>query len=653
MKTIVLKKLDIANFKGIQALSIELNGNMEITGGNATGKSTIYEAYLWCLFGKNSSGSVMNVQPLDKENQVIHYLTTSVEAQFLVDGTPTSFKHELKEKWVTAKGTAEEKLSGNENNYYINDVPMKKSDFDNHLKGLCDIDDWLMLSSINILPSMSQEERRQRLQRIAPKFDEMEIASKYPIVEAALRDGKTIGDLAIVNRATKKKAKEDIDSIPARIDQQEKFRVHEDFTALDNELSTLTSRQVELTKEIDSACRVELTKEDAARDNDERIELAKLQEKMAGYETAARKSYNDKVSTTNLEIDNINSEMAKLEKSNAESKISATQYTLKKEAYDEQLSQMRHRWTERNEKTYIPTRTCPTCGQPMPAEQMKNAEQIWNEAKLRDLDAIRSQALEIKGKITECETRINECQNIVEQNTQRLSHLDTQRAAIEAKRQCIETTESILANNMDYQEAIQRKKQLWDGISQRQRGIEHDKQSVDERLQPLRDELTSIQKRIREIDKILAGRDTNARIDAERARLDNERIQLASVIAKCEEADVQIAAFKKERIAKVEDGVSSLFTMVHWKMYEPNITNDGEKEICQAIIDGVPYEQQNRATQYNAAVDMIVGFSNAIGVKVPLFIDNKESVEHLIDTRTQTITLSVVPGEKITFNTNL
>lgn len=87
--------------------------------------------------------------------------------------------------------------------------------------------------------------------------------------------------------------------------------------------------------------------------------------------------------------------------------------------------------------------------------------------------------------------------------------------------------------------------------------------------------------------------------------------------------------------------------MVHWKMYEPNLTNDGEKEICQAIINGVPYEQQNTATRVNAGIDICNGFAQAYGVSVPLFIDNAESVTDTLPTNGQSIKLTVVAGSEL------
>lgn len=80
------------------------------------------------------------------------------------------------------------------------------------------------------------------------------------------------------------------------------------------------------------------------------------------------------------------------------------------------------------------------------------------------------------------------------------------------------------------------------------------------------------------------------------------------------------------------------------------MTNDGEREICTPIVDGVPFAQQNTATQYNAALDIVNGFAKAYGVSVPLFIDGAESVTDLIKTDNQLITLAVKPNSALNIN---
>ena len=52
---IQLIKLRINHFKGIKSLEVDFGGTTNIRGDNATGKTTIMDAFLWLLFGKDST----------------------------------------------------------------------------------------------------------------------------------------------------------------------------------------------------------------------------------------------------------------------------------------------------------------------------------------------------------------------------------------------------------------------------------------------------------------------------------------------------------------------------------------------------------------------------------------------------------------------
>ena len=54
MKNIQIKKLSIINFKGIEKMEIDFSGKTNISGDNATGKTTIFDSITWLLFGKDS-----------------------------------------------------------------------------------------------------------------------------------------------------------------------------------------------------------------------------------------------------------------------------------------------------------------------------------------------------------------------------------------------------------------------------------------------------------------------------------------------------------------------------------------------------------------------------------------------------------------------
>lgn len=58
MKNVKLKNMKLRNFKGIAALDINFNlVDTNIYGKNATGKTTLVDAFMWLFFNKDSNGT--------------------------------------------------------------------------------------------------------------------------------------------------------------------------------------------------------------------------------------------------------------------------------------------------------------------------------------------------------------------------------------------------------------------------------------------------------------------------------------------------------------------------------------------------------------------------------------------------------------------
>ena len=72
---IKIKKLSLTNFKGIKDLAVEFNNVTNIHGENGTGKSTIFDAFTWLLFGKDSHDSKdFNIKTLDSTGKATPFL---------------------------------------------------------------------------------------------------------------------------------------------------------------------------------------------------------------------------------------------------------------------------------------------------------------------------------------------------------------------------------------------------------------------------------------------------------------------------------------------------------------------------------------------------------------------------------------------------
>ena len=75
--------------------------------------------------------------------------------------------------------------------------------------------------------------------------------------------------------------------------------------------------------------------------------------------------------------------------------------------------------------------------------------------------------------------------------------------------------------------------------------------------------------------------------------------------------------------------------------------NGNEKLTCVCTVNGTPYPDVNNAGKINAGLDIINAICNAKGVTAPIFVDNAESVNDLLDTYSQKIMLYVTKDPQI------
>ena len=294
---------------------------------------------------------------------------------------------------------------------------------------------------------------------------------------------------------------------------------------------------------------------------------------------------------------------------------------------------------------------CPTCGQELPAERiteaLTKAMQAWNAEKVKSLQAIQHEAEECKKCLNDYETANAQADERDRVDIERAQTISDEVKEIQQAIDNLCTPTTILNQDAEYQTLIAKKQDIESQLAQATQATETTQDTTATQITEITQVIASLQRLREDLLRRLAARDTNRRIDEERARLLEQQRTLADTIAQAEGVEQQILAYRKAKIMAVENGISSLFTMVRWKMYEPNVTNDGEKEICQAIINGIPYDQQNRATQVNAAIDIVNGFAKAYEVSLPLFIDNAESVTDIIPTNGQCITMTVVKNKQL------
>src|SRR5690554_554994 len=121
MKEIRLKTLNLKNFKGIHNFVLDAQGkNTCIFGENATGKSSLFDSFLWILFGKNSQWqNQFEIKPLNADGEPIHGVESSVEIVLDVNGETSVLKKIYREVWRKKRGSATAEFTGHTTDHFI------------------------------------------------------------------------------------------------------------------------------------------------------------------------------------------------------------------------------------------------------------------------------------------------------------------------------------------------------------------------------------------------------------------------------------------------------------------------------------------------------------------------------------------------------
>lgn len=632
---IELKTITLQNFKKSRNVTINFTHNVVISGGNETGKSTIYDAYLWCLFGVTYRPDT-TVQTLDSSNNIIHKLETSVSLVINYnDERDIKIERRLSERYK-AENTIEEKFLGTTQTRLIDDVPYSVSAFRDKLNSLCNVDDWFLLSNINIFWSCKVDERRRILMSLAGEINESELMQNYPAVHrGVIIEKKELSEMLKQQNITRKKANDELQTIPAKVQAQDALKVIDDFDVVEEDKKKIDLQLAD----IDAALQGVVT--NTAEQQEYENKLATENNK---YNKVREQWQTNHFQVVDEAFKNVTAASESLHEATRLQKEHSDTYVKNKTKISEltnEFNKLMQQWKDVNEKefNFAKTDVCPVCGRPytdeMKEQEYENAVNEFNAHKSNKLTEIQNKATEIHNQITvlkglvntylqvtsvsdnnNIKTKQETYNNLVKKRSELQSltwEQSNEKANADASLQAIVATKPLLVDDTTHDENKLKKKELT----------------------KKRDDLI----------KRLSGRDNNKRIEEEKVKLDKRSRELAQIVADCNEVIRQIKEYKKNKIAVVESKVNSFFSLIRWKFYEQNITNDDEKEICKAIDrNGVDYNSTNDGTVINMGIDIINGISKAKDIYVPLFVDRKESVENVLPSIQQAIYLQCIYG---------
>lgn len=637
MRSIKILRLSLENFKGHSRFELAPNGrNMAVYGDNGTGKTSIYDALTWLLFGKDSQGNGeknVEIKPLSSTGEVAdHSAITSVEAQLDVGGETICLKRTYREVWSTKRGSDTETFDGNTSEYFVDGVPCKKFAFDEQVHQLVPEELFRLLTSVSYFAGgLPWQKRREVLFQMAGTMTDREILGGAPQFQPLLEGmGKLcLEDYKKKLLAEKKGFAGAKTDIPARISECQK--TVEDLSGLDFAATKEKAEQLGA-KQTDISAQLAALEHNALADH-KRLEIreAKLElEKLEGDNRTFRA--NQMAGAPNI---------GSLENAlrNNETFLGGKQRQLLSEqnavtAYEKQIEESRARWITVNGEMFTGG-TCPTCAQQLPMEQLRQATEAFEAGKQARLREIERTAESQKQFLAQTQERITALQ-------EEISTADEQ---VEEARCALEYARNVQIVPVDMEGYEAQKSALEARIGAMEQELNTIFSGSYETRQHLQLELAEVNAQIRE-NMAICGKESALQYARERIfQLREEAKNAAACLEAIEKMLYMIETYTRYKTRVVEESVNKLFRIASFRMFREQ-ANGGLEERCDVVVNGVPYSSLNNGMKVNAGIDIINALSRYHGVSVPLFVDNAESVTKLECADTQVIRLVVSAEDK-------
>ena len=653
MKKVILKSLTLTNWRGERSRTTQFDPvSTTISGGNGLGKSRHFDAFMWLLFGKDKEDrkdfnikTVVDGQPLMKtECEVIGVLD--------VDGEEITLRRAFVEDWVKPRGQVEQVFKGNKTECYWNDTPVSVTEYQKRVNTIIDDSVFKMVTNPLFFASMPWKNQREQLFQLAGTVTDHEIAAGNVDFSALLDkiSGKSLTDFKRELSARKKRLKADLDEIQPRIDQTQRLMPEMiDFAPLEEEVARIEAEIEKVDKAMNDATERVRLQYEAIQERQSKINALKSQRQQILF---------DAQSKAKEEAFNANSNRRELEEQIKAVKREIHGYVQDENSANTQLEKLhkqvqyltaksdtlRSEWYKENEAQFNGETTCRCCGQELPESMKEAALEHFNKHKQGRLEEITSKGKAYKAEIecakkniSEVEQDKNNAISSAKVKEEELHALENQLATLSEVKQ----VEIIPDNIKEYSDLT---KQITDLEATLEAGTEKvDTSEYQERKKELSRNRDEIKAR-------LADRERIEQFKKQIANLEAKGKDLAQQIADAEREEYTVQQFTKAKIDECEKRINGLFTMVTFRLFDYTI-EDAKKEnpieTCIPLVDGVPFTVANTAGQVNAGLDIINALCNFYGITAPIFIDNRESVNQIIDTQSQVINLVVTNDKQL------
>ena len=670
MKIVKIKSITLNNyrcFNGEREFHADFGQKTRISGKNGSGKSTVKNAAMEVLTGKNADGTQTdNVRPI-VDGQEVEGVDVERTVVLDIDGKETEIKKVTKQKRERVDGVMQYVPGSNVNSYTVDGISFNQKKLDEFIsENICPPETLLACCNPNAFLSLkSTTDMRAFLEKMAG-FDLNEyiksLGAEFTEVEEITR-GHSIEAVA----KTLNKQLTDQKKATTKAETEWKYEKAKAVDSGEDDITRLTEQKVSYENQIAILDEQEKSLDDvmAAYDQkskdilDLKFEQSEIMRKANEGLVQQRKALDNEIFSMEQDKKSAENDLRMSEMDLKHANMGVDRHTAEvKKAQEDWKSYSEREYPEealeriKAEQFDESSLICPTCGQDLPVEQaekirsefeQKKAKRIadeenvktsFYEAKDKKLTEITESGNKAAADLKEAKKAQAEAERKVTELKQKITSL-----AMEIQKKQMELSklpESVdLSDNAEYQKISAKIEQAEAALREMNNGSEQRREITEKRNGYIREcakidaEINNIQRKKQaheeEVDKLY--------------QAFRESSQKEAYIQRKKDILKNFSIKKNERIASM---INPVFGEFQFEFLE--FTQDGNPvETCRMMSNGIEYRDMNHSKKILVQADLLRGFQELSELNLFVFIDDTESVndENLPDMDRQMILLKV------------
>lgn len=674
MKTVNIKSVDLQNyrcFSGEREFHANFGQKTRVSGKNGSGKSTVMNAVMEVLTGKNADGTQAdNVRPI-VDGQEVEGVDVERTVVLDIDGKETEIKKITKQKRERVSGEMQCVPGSNVNSYTVDGISFNQKKLDEFISenicapgtllACCNPNTFLSLKSTTdmraFLEKMAGFDLNEYIKSLGAEFTEVEEITRGHSLEAV---AKTLNkQLTDQKKATTK------------AETEWKYEKGKAVDSGEDDITRLTEQKVSYKNQISIMDEQEKSLDDVMASYDQKskdildlkFEQSEVVRKTNEGIVQQRKALDNEIFSMEQDKKSAENDLRMAEMDLKHAKMGVERHTAEvKKAQEDWKTYSEREYPEENlerikaEQFDESSLVCPTCGQDLPVEQAEKIRAEFEQKKairIKSEEDIREQFYQQKDKkmteITEsgnkAATDLKEAKKAQAEAERKVTELKQKITsfAMEIQKKQTELSklpESVdLSDNEEYQKITAEIAQKEEALKQMNNGSEQRREITDKRNGFIR-ECAKIDA---EINNIQRKKQVHDEAVEQLYQAFRESSQKEADIQKRKDILKKFSIKKNERIAEM---INPYFEEFQFNFLSYTQNND-PVEVCEMIRKGVEYRNLNYSDQLICKVDLLCGFQKIQGVSLPIFIDNAESinVSRRPVTNRQMVFLEVTDGD--------